>query len=155
MKHIVLALVVGAALIAGCKEEPKKPEPTKTETAAPATVSEAPKAEAPIPAAVALAGTYKGVLPCASCEGIETTLVLKDGMAYELTTLYLGEADAKPETVSGIFILGENGTLVKLDAAGNGNTYFVGDNLLEMRNQDGSTGGRSEEENAPYRLQKQ
>ena len=25
-----------------------------------------------------IAGVYKGVLPCADCEGIETTIVLKD-----------------------------------------------------------------------------
>ncbi|MDO4777734.1 MAG: copper resistance protein NlpE [Cardiobacteriaceae bacterium] len=153
MKHIALALAVSAALLAGCKEE-KKPEAPKTEAAAPAAVSEAPKAEAPAaPAAAALDGTYKGVLPCASCEGIETTLVLKDGMAYELTTLFLGEKDAKPETLSGSYT--RDGDLVKLDATGNENVYLVTGNLLEMRNADGSDGGRSEEERANYRLQKQ
>lgn len=156
MKHIALALAVSAALLAGCKEE-KKAEAPKTEAAAPAAVSEAPKASTPAPAetaaAAALDGTYKGVLPCASCEGIETTLVLKDGMAYELTTLFLGEADAKPETASGSYT--RDGDLVKLDAAGNENVYLVSGNVLEMRNADGSDGGRSEEERANYRLQKQ
>lgn len=156
MKHIALALAVSAALLAGCKEE-KKAEAPKTEAAAPAAVSEAPKASTPAPAetaaAAALDGTYKGVLPCASCEGIETTLVLKDGMAYELTTLFLGEADAKPETASGSYT--RDGDLVKLDAAGNENVYLISGNVLEMRNADGSDGGRSEEERANYRLQKQ
>lgn len=156
MKHIALALAVSAALLAGCKEE-KKAEAPKTEAAAPAAVSEAPKASTPAPAETAapaaLDGTYKGVLPCASCEGIETTLVLKDGMAYELTTLFLGEADAKPETASGSYT--RDGDLVKLDAAGNENVYLVSGNVLEMRNADGSDGGRSEEERANYRLQKQ
>ncbi|MDO5090733.1 MAG: copper resistance protein NlpE [Cardiobacteriaceae bacterium] len=154
MKHIALALAVGAALLAGCKEE-KKPEAAKTEAPAPVTTSEAPKAEPPIPAAVALVGTYKGILPCASCEGIDTTLVLKDGMTYELTTLFLGEPDAKPQTVSGSFILGENGTLVKLDVAGDNNVYLASGDTLEMRNADGSDGGRTEEQRAAYRLQKQ
>lgn len=156
MKHIALALAVSAALLAGCKEE-KKAEAPKTEAAAPAAVSEAPKASTPAPAETAAPaafdGTYKGVLPCASCEGIETTLVLKDGMAYELTTLFLGEADAKPETASGSYT--RDGDLVKLDAAGNENVYLVSGNVLEMRNADGSDGGRSEEERANYRLQKQ
>lgn len=158
MKHIALALAVSAALLAGCKEE-KKAEAPKTEAAAPAAVSEAPKASTPAPAetaataAAALDGTYKGVLPCASCEGIETTLVLKDGMAYELTTLFLGEAGAKPETASGSYTRDDD--LVKLDAAGNENVYLVSGNVLEMRNADGSDGGRSEEERANYRLQKQ
>lgn len=37
-----------------------------------------------------IAGVYKGVLPCADCEGIETTIVLKDDKTYEITSLYLG-----------------------------------------------------------------
>ena len=158
MKHIALALAVSAALLAGCKEE-KKAETPKTEAAAPAAVSEAPKASTPAPAetaapaAAAIDGTYKGVLPCASCKGIETTLALKDGMTYELTTLFLGKPDEKPRTVSGSYT--RDGDLVKLDAAGNEYVYLVSGNLLEMRNADGSDGGRSEEERANYRLQKQ
>ena len=36
-------------------------------------------------------GTYRGVIPCASCEGIETIIVLKSDTTYEKSERYLGE----------------------------------------------------------------
>lgn len=33
-------------------------------------------------------GVYEGVLPCASCPGIETTLELKSDQTFELTSFY-------------------------------------------------------------------
>ena len=73
------------------------------------TACDQPKTEAAKPAASAsqasatpaFVGTYKGVLPCASCAGIETTLELAADGHYTLTTLFLEEPDAKPETVTG------------------------------------------------------
>lgn len=45
-------------------------------------------------------GKYNGITPCASCDGIETTLALKKGNNFSLTTLYLGTND-KPEVING------------------------------------------------------
>ena len=36
-------------------------------------------------------GTYSGIMPCASCEGIETELHLGEDLTYTLITKYLGE----------------------------------------------------------------
>ena len=127
------------------------------------TACDKPKADADKPAASAsqesaapaFVGTYKGVLPCASCAGIETTLELAADGHYTLTTLFLEEPDAKPETVTGRYSQSDDKTLIRLDDNGGGYTYFIGDKQLEMRDADGSTGGRSAEENANYRLQKQ
>ena len=55
----------------------------------------------------------------------------------------------------GKYSLSEDKTLLRLDEAGNGYVYFIGDGLLEMRDADGTTGGRTEEEQAPYCLKKQ
>ena len=104
---------------------------------------------------MAYSGTYKGVLPCASCPGIDTTLIINDDGSYELTTLFLEEKDAKPETVRGKYSLNEDKTLLRLDEAGNGYVYFIGDGLLEMRDDDGTTGERNADEQANYRLKKQ
>lgn len=38
-------------------------------------------------------GTYKGVLPCADCEGIETTITLNQDETYTSTTKYLGKSN--------------------------------------------------------------
>ncbi len=37
------------------------------------------------------AGEYKGVVPCADCEGIETSLTLNMDQSYQLSTIYLGK----------------------------------------------------------------
>jgi len=39
------------------------------------------------------AGTYFGILPCASCEGIETELTLTKELKYVLVTSYIGEGE--------------------------------------------------------------
>lgn len=38
----------------------------------------------------AIAQTYRGVIPCADCEGIEVTLLLQQGGEYRLNERYLG-----------------------------------------------------------------
>lgn len=41
----------------------------------------------------AAVGTYKGVLPCADCEGIETVIVLNADGTYTRTVTYLGKKE--------------------------------------------------------------
>ncbi|MDO9594007.1 MAG: copper resistance protein NlpE N-terminal domain-containing protein [Lutibacter sp.] len=85
-------------------------------------------------------GIYRGVLPCADCEGIETEIKLNADLTYVISSTYLGkneeafkeagafkwdEAGAKitlenvdPKTSANQFLVGEN-MLFKLDAEGN------------------------------------
>lgn len=39
--------------------------------------------------------TYKGITPCADCEGIETEVVLNKDLTYLIKTKYLGKGDGK------------------------------------------------------------
>ncbi len=48
-------------------------------------------------------GAYKGILPCADCEGIETTLILNDDNTYILITTYLGKGEPINDTYAGTF----------------------------------------------------
>lgn len=56
--------------------------------------------------AVEWAGTYKGTLPCASCEGIDTEITLKEDGTYVEKTTYIttkpggGEADTDTGTIA-------------------------------------------------------
>lgn len=43
--------------------------------------------------ALDVAGKYKGILPCADCEGIETTIELKTDSTYSREIKYLGKKD--------------------------------------------------------------
>ncbi len=38
-------------------------------------------------------GTYTGILPCADCDGIKTTLTIYENLTYTLQTSYLGKDD--------------------------------------------------------------
>jgi len=52
-------------------------------------------------------GNYYGILPCASCEGIETELTLRDDLTFTLSTKYLGESGG-PIIFDGNFAWQEN-----------------------------------------------
>lgn len=82
------------------------------------------------------AGVYRGVLPCADCEGIETVVVLREDGTFEEHSKYL---DQSPILFSeaGSFHWNEAGDTVTLETA-EPTHYFVGENRLIRLNLDGS-----------------
>lgn len=81
------------------------------------------------------AGTYRGVLPCADCPGIETTVTLRADGTYSATSRYLERDVARSS--EGRFTWSEDGGSVSLtgdDPA----RYRVGENRLIALNLDGS-----------------
>ncbi|MGL5470369.1 MAG: copper resistance protein NlpE [Shewanella sp.] len=87
-------------------------------------------------------GVYEGVLPCASCEGIQTTLTLQADNSFELKSIYLGK-DESIFKVAGKFDWDSNGSKITLS---DGSKYLVGENQLFMLDTDGNriTGGLAE-----------
>lgn len=76
-------------------------------------------------------GTYSGIVPCADCEGIETTLTLNQDMTYTIVTNYLGRNDALEETFNGTFRWDETGSIVILDGVKYApNQFKVGENRI-------------------------
>jgi uncharacterized lipoprotein NlpE involved in copper resistance len=77
------------------------------------------------------AGVYKGELPCADCEGIETVVTLNKDFTYTKTTVYLGKKDKQQYKNSGKFTWNNAGSTVTLlgvqDAP---NQYMVGEQVL-------------------------
>ena len=82
------------------------------------------------------AGTYRGVLPCADCEGIETIVVLADDGTYRTQSNYLGKGGT---TLSeqGRFTWNEAGNTISFTGSRPAR-YFVGENRLVSLNLDGS-----------------
>lgn len=70
-------------------------------------------------------GTYFGVLPCASCPGINTLITLNTDGTYEKTIEYLESNDA-PETTKGRFSWNKARQIITIEQ----NTYLVGENQL-------------------------
>ncbi len=85
------------------------------------------------------AGTYRGVLPCADCEGIETTVTLSADGTYRMSTRYLGKGDGKVYESSGLYRWDEDGTRITLDG-GDGQVYryFVGEGTLRQLDLEGN-----------------
>lgn len=86
------------------------------------------------------AGTYFNVLPCASCEGIETWVTLNQDGTFQLKTNYLGLNDAREEIFTGTFKWDDTGSMVQLegligDAPGK---YMVGENQIWHLDRDGN-----------------
>ncbi|MCL2919619.1 copper resistance protein NlpE [Shewanella litorisediminis] len=98
-------------------------------------------------------GSYEGVLPCASCEGIKTHLELNNDGTYLLQTHFLGLKEGEKESERfeerGTFIWNASGGAIQLES---GAGYQVGENQLFMLDREGNriTGTLSEH----YRLKK-
>lgn len=98
-------------------------------------------------------GIYKGILPCADCEGIELIIELNSDFSYSKKTTYLGKGDDKPIESSGIYSWNEAGNTITLAGEESPNQYFVGENVLFHLDLDGNriTGDLAEK----YKLNKQ
>jgi len=100
-----------------------------------------PSAGGPDPAhssrnALDWAGTYRGVLPCADCEGIDTTLTLNSDGRWTSQARYLGKDD-KVFSEQGSFTWDERGGSVTLSGTEPAR-YLVGENRLIRLASDGS-----------------
>lgn len=77
-------------------------------------------------------GSYKGLLPCADCEGIETELKLNPDNTFELEEEYNGgKGEGKKFESKGKFTFDATGSIVTLGA--NERKFFVGENFIESR----------------------
>ena len=85
---------------------------------------------------LAWAGTYRGVLPCADCPGIETTVTLRADGTYSARSRYLGE-DGPTTASEGRFTWSDDGGTVSLTGEEPAR-YRVGENRLIRLNLDGS-----------------
>ncbi|MGC4041592.1 MAG: copper resistance protein NlpE N-terminal domain-containing protein [Flavobacterium sp.] len=75
-------------------------------------------------------GTYKGILPCADCQGLETELTVNENETFCIKSKYLGKGE-KIFIQKGHFKWNKNGnTIILIDIEGAPNQYFVGENTL-------------------------
>jgi len=83
-------------------------------------------------------GTYKGVLPCADCEGIETTITIDREGNFVKTWVYLGKDNDTVHTVEGNFTWNDAGSTITLVGVEEPNQFFVGENVLFHLDMDGN-----------------
>lgn len=76
------------------------------------------------------AGTYKGVIPCADCEGIEVELTINMDSSYTHSMKYLGKGDEKPVIKAGKYVWIDGGT-IQLEGITDGpSKYKVGEGRI-------------------------
>jgi uncharacterized lipoprotein NlpE involved in copper resistance len=155
-KIIFLSFGLVAVLMIGCNEPAKETTATTADTvavASPDTAAPAISTGDNSRTSLDWPGTYKGIVPCADCEGIETTITIGMDSSYTLTTSYLGKKDAKPFEKKGTFIWDAYGGTILLDGITNApDKYKVGENVLIQLDMNGNviTGNIADK----YRLQK-
>ncbi len=129
MKKIVLLSVFSVVLAISCES---KKEESITE------ISKEVKDEHNAKNSLDYLGVYKGVLPCAYCEGIETEIVLNKDETYTKKTKYLGKDD-KVNDELGDFTWLEDGNRMSLEGIDSEPVlYFVSENKLIQLDQDGN-----------------
>lgn len=75
-------------------------------------------------------GTYKGILPCADCDGLDTEITINENSTFSIKTKYVGKGD-KIFELKGNFDWNKSGNMIILREVKNGpNKYFVGENTL-------------------------
>lgn len=89
--------------------------------------------------AVDWAGIYKGMIPCADCEGIDVEIQINEDNTYKLVMNYLGKGENK-FIDKGAYEWNETGSKIRFihDDEDVGNWYLVGENKLIMLDADGN-----------------
>ncbi len=82
-------------------------------------------------------GVYRGFLPCADCDGIETRIALKRDGSFQRNLKYLGKSD-RVFSDEGEFIWDETGNKITMKAESGDQQYQVGENVLFHLDQEGN-----------------
>ena len=102
--------------------------------------------------AVDWAGVYRGMIPCADCEGIEQEITLSPDGQYSLRPRYKNKSQ-KVFHEEGEFQWSNDNSIITLSPEKNGQRYYVGEGQLLMLDQ---AGQKIEGDLAPlYKLSKQ
>lgn len=140
-KPLILSLTAWLVL-AACGPAPTEPSApiqpsTPTQAATQAATAAMPDNSHNSANSLDWAGEYKGVVPCADCEGIETSLTLNMDNSYQLSTIYLGK-DATPFKQQGSFEWDAKGSVIRLLNQKDGPAlYKVGENQLFQLDMEG------------------
>ncbi|MDR0421429.1 MAG: copper resistance protein NlpE N-terminal domain-containing protein [Proteiniphilum sp.] len=86
------------------------------------------------------AGVYKGILPCADCEGIQEEIRLNEDFSYEMVMTYLGKGDNRYSENGRIEWdeEGERFKLVSTASGSEGHWFRVSENRLNALDMEGN-----------------
>uniref|UniRef100_UPI004047C657 copper resistance protein NlpE n=1 Tax=Shewanella baltica TaxID=62322 RepID=UPI004047C657 len=132
MNKSLCCIALLALFTTACSEAPKEEtavDTTQVQTEAAKTVPVGDTSQNSLD----WAGSYEGVLPCASCEGIQTLITLQSDNSFVQETVYLGK-DEEILKLMGKAAWDEKGQKITLE---DGTQYLVGENQLIMLDTEG------------------
>ena len=138
MKKVVIAVsLVFLSLISCQKQAEKDGKSDDTTTVVNDSASSTVSDEHNSQNSLDYLGMYKGVLPCADCNGISTNIILNKDLSYEIITVYLGKREIIHRE-KGTFTWNKEGNTIILNEIKNApNQYFVGENTLIQLDMEG------------------
>ena len=83
-------------------------------------------------------GTYKGILPCAVCQGLVTELTLNGDNTYNLKTTYLGRDSIGTKEIGNFYWSKEGGIITLANGKNRPGKYLVGENKITQLDMNGS-----------------
>lgn len=136
MKNYTVALLSISLFFFSCKKE-MKTEEVKTDTITNVVDSIATDTHNS-QNALDWQGTYKGMTPCADCEGIETEVILNEDFTFVIKTKYLGKEEQNISEEKGVFTWNASGSIISLKGLNRmPNQYKVGENTLTQLDLEG------------------
>ena len=144
VKKIFFVLMLSSFVLTACSKSenqssstastPEASAPTATTSASESTEVNALPISDTAETSLDWAGEYKGVFPCADCEGIKMELELKADKTYELSEKYLGKGKDNEFKSKGTFSFdAKNPSVITLDQAADHRKFFIGENFAEAR----------------------
>lgn len=139
MSYLKLTLLLLLTISLSCNKKSKQQEEQESEIAPTVSTEVVQIADNAHNSQNALdwEGVYQGVLPCADCEGLKTSITLLGGNKYRATTEYVGKSE-KQAHESGNFAWDETGSIIVIGDGENQQKYKVGENVLFHLDKDGN-----------------
>lgn len=139
-KNLILLIAASSLYLIGCQDKAKKnesgtksPAELQTDTDQSA-VSDMHNSQN----ALDWNGTYSGLIPCADCDGIQTSVTLQTDGKYTRTTTYMGK-EVEGTTYNGTFEWNASGAIITLIENGERiQEYKVGENVLFHLDREGN-----------------
>lgn len=126
----IAALMVG---MVSCNSQKKDTDGTKSAKAETETLATADNSQN----ALDWDGIYSGVLPCADCGGIQTSLELSRDGSFKLNQVYWGKDESDFEN-SGKFVWNKDGNAITIGEGERMMKFQVGENMLTMLDREGN-----------------
>lgn len=130
MKKIYILLLSIPLFLLGCNDNPKNKD-QQTDEKNSEEVIDAQSAEN----SLSWNGTYKGLVPCASCPGILTTVKLNNDKTFEKSEFYLGSKDGYFKE-KGTFTFTEDGDKITLNSGNDSVVYTFEKDPSEQLNKE-------------------